>query len=695
MRYRIYEYQYHAPYHDLKSYKTYETRLDLGDNIPPYALQEIQKFTHLKSLILNTDLIDQSITEVDFPNLEQLDLVGKLGFFPAWVGKLPKLQKLVFSYRWQSALPAELASLPHLSSLHLVLHEKSEAEKVLPHLRLHGLELREASFDSPVWEAIAHCTRLRVLLVDVAFQSLDKPKFTLPASWKSLTRLMGLRFSAHNAVLTLPTEWRALKAWKEIIIHAGEIKNFPFEAENLQDVTNLDLVGAKKLDLADVLARCNPKMLTELSWSKNSLKEVPAEIGKFTNLTKLFFSFNDFARLPYEILHLDKLKVSSFRATPFEKATHLGSAWVDFVRNMQYAGWDYATQCFAMDLLQKNEEGIQKASRQHWLRVLETNVSLHLSPFHVYEYFNQYALQPLPADEDLQKAVFFLVGKPTMYHTQADFKKRMKARGLTLLPTFDDTVTHIIVGKSPVGLQKNLQQIQGFFAFEQITEWLATFETATFTEEPLETAEVDNLRLLLTSGDSRSIMLALQMMQQGGIPEALYPAFFWLPFVLSEGNKKTYSEVFKKHYPAFWQASVDKYRRKMLPTVLEELLVQQDLPTETLFMSLLRDFASQLNSLTLPTLALKCGGEPAKFIIQKKLQNGVLDFQNRYLSVIPAEIAQFPEITHLKLWDNKPLHRGLAHLKHLPNLQTIEILQKGRRDIALKINKVLPHVNVL
>jgi hypothetical protein len=638
-------------------------------------------------LILNTDLIPQDIEELDFPALEKIELRGKNGFFPAWLSKLPKLKEIEFGWEWQSALPAELVDLPHLTELEVTIRQphEDEIEKILPALRLHRLALISLAVESTLWEVIAKCTRLRALYVSNVYSHLDTTTFDLPASWADLPRLLSLYIFSSNVSFSLPTEWQKMTRLKELSIYTTALQNFPFGAEILQNLTVLEMRNAKSIDFPAILAHCNPEKLAYLTWQNGNVQEIPAEIGKFTQLTTLHLGDNTFQKIPPEILHLEQLKFAN-----------LGDKnWLSFMVALKQASWDYDMRCFALALAQDEAEKIKQAPLKYWLQALEKDIEAYHIALNVPERLNQYAIKPLPTHEELKKAVFFLVGKPTMYHTKADFKKRMKARGLTLHPTFDNTVTHIIVGKNPVGKQANLQHIQGFFTFEQIVEWLANFETATFQDEPLETDEVDNLRLLLTSGNTASVMLALQMMLQGGIPEALYPTFFWLAFAVSDASKKLYGEVFTKHYPVFWQTSVDKYKRKMLATVLEDLIRQDALPTETLFMSILHDFSSQLKTFALHPFALKLGGEPAKFVIQSLLTQGVLNLQNSYLNVIPAEIAQFPAITHLKLWNTKPLHRGLAHLKHLPNLQTIEILQKNKSNIVARINKVMPHVKVL
>ena len=61
-------------------------------------------------------------------------------------------------------------------------------------------------------------------------------------------------------------------------------------------------------NIVELLNAKNPESFKELDLSNKKLGKLPAEIGRFINIEKLFLSNNNLQSLPIEISQLTKLK---------------------------------------------------------------------------------------------------------------------------------------------------------------------------------------------------------------------------------------------------------------------------------------------------------------------------------------------------------------------------------------------------
>jgi len=138
---------------------------------------------------------------------------------------------------------------------------------------------------------------------------------------------------------------------------------------------------------------------------------------------------------------------------------------------------------------------------------------------------NQIKMKEQPTNDLLPAgSIAFLDGD--FVEMRNTIKAKLKAMGVQVKTSFDDSVTHIIIGKNPPDgwlliAENDLQYLTEQQLYPLLKE-ASTEELFLLQEEKSGDAQMaDNLKMMLTSPDASTVQVALMMLKKGGLPEQL------------------------------------------------------------------------------------------------------------------------------------------------------------------------------
>lgn len=290
-------------------------RLEMDNNQLRSLPDEIGSMPFLSELELaDNKLRSLPDTIGSLQRLKRLELQNnELTALPDTLGNLSELEVLELANNRLQALPDSLCSLPKLRVLHLGNNKLTSLPAPIDSLTpLERLEIQGNQLSS-LPEALVDLPQLQGLFVDknpFLFISkkirdkMDKPAFDArEIHERVLVEYARSLLAIWSKLKERIPEAPELQAVEEIRAWLNDINNVPF----LNKITELNLSGLSLKALPPEISK-----LTQLEWlflSRNALTFLPDEMGALSRLQRLDLSYNYFSSLPETIGDLTKLQV--------------------------------------------------------------------------------------------------------------------------------------------------------------------------------------------------------------------------------------------------------------------------------------------------------------------------------------------------------------------------------------------------
>lgn len=433
--------------------------------------------------------------------------------------------------------------------------------------------------------------------------------------------------------------------------------------------------------------------LKHLGVASNKFKKMPFALAPFHALESLDLATNKFEVFPDDFLELKHLQKIDISATPLVKNKIIkgGNELVKLITSFEENKVSGEERRVLFGILTEKENLEQSLTLQDLLRfsVLTTNSNLLRKIIALCE--KKVTENPLDALSDIKHIT--LLGKmPAITFPQ--LKSFFEAHGIVVQNKITAKTQAVCVGEKP-----NAQEIEGLLQTYQhlpicfpthLKGYMQQLETPYLATSDEEVTH--NLELLLLSEDESNVVLALQMMKTGGLPELL---FEYLCFKVIENNWKYRKETLNllEKYATSAQFMVIKkisgnyndYKKN-----LQWLIDSPEFDNTSLVACALKFFTHQKTNYfqrrflyMLKGILWQTEGKAFELLLNHYLQeNGTLILENESMDLnkIPASLAGNPNIKKIILVETflgkQSQKAGKTILNSLPNLREIEVLSK-------------------
>lgn len=322
--------------------------LELSANRLNALPAEIGKLTKLQLLDLETNKLSTLPSEIsNLTKLQTLNLhSNQLEVLPPGIGKCTDLQVLNLTFNQLNSLPIEIGKLTRLQYLNLFTNKLSILPSSIGNLtELLSLELSENKLGSlpPEIGGLENLQSLqvssnqlkvvpseigRLAHLHTLYLSNNQLR-TIPPEVANLTKLRFLNLNS-NQLSSLPPEMDKLTNLQSLHLKSNKLSFLPFELRKLSELQSLELRSNPNLVLSSLFVNM-ANTTKNLSFSStdythseegfllvkiDSVRSIPAEIGKLTNLQLLDLPDNKLSSIPVEIAKLTKLRSVNLSGNP-------------------------------------------------------------------------------------------------------------------------------------------------------------------------------------------------------------------------------------------------------------------------------------------------------------------------------------------------------------------------------------------
>ncbi|NUQ23364.1 MAG: leucine-rich repeat domain-containing protein [Saprospiraceae bacterium] len=361
--------------------------------------------------------------------------------------------------------------------------------------------------------------------LDLSHNAITK----LPAGIGKLDRLSVLHVS-HNRLSSLPAALSRCLTLRELDISGNCFSRCPQVVLSAPWLARLRMAGNQLQKLPATLGDCT--QLQELDLSQNALTTLPAAIGKLVKLRKLDLSHNNLRRLPAALSKLpwlEEIDVSDNPTLPQPIALLALPALkrlrglttpekTDMLHELVDNCNRYKLPPAWRKLLWQWREG---ATAVDWLTLPAADLSklLNLSWPELTVAIRAYLYELRPA-QLAPGAVITPLGECLIrYH---DIEARLQQQGIQWREKADKTTTHLLLGAAPIQLPVLKNRPYIFIGERELLKWLDRIEGRYLALDP-PAEKLDMLRRLLMNGQRQQVLLAIQMIKGGGMPEEILP----------------------------------------------------------------------------------------------------------------------------------------------------------------------------
>lgn len=166
------------------------------------------------------------------------------------------------------------------------------------------------------------------------------------------------------------------------------------------------------------------------------------------------------------------------------------------------------------------------------------------------------------------QSIVYVTGKPSL--TKTKIKKRLEELGLTYASKYNEAVSHVLIGmnstdgnllKDKSFIPLNVTQLEACYVQEQ-PRFLQEEEQNPTEESPI----IDNVKSLLKSDDPSTILVALEMINSGGVPQGVVEDILLIQKTTADAKvRKRCRQLLEVNAPVHWLAIVrDRLSFKML-----------------------------------------------------------------------------------------------------------------------------------
>ncbi|MDJ1471835.1 leucine-rich repeat domain-containing protein [Xanthocytophaga flava] len=434
-------------------------------------------------------------------------------------------------------------------------------------------------------------------------------------------------------------------------------------SEPLSQATALHLESTSLEEIQDALACLNPQKITQLSFSKADLTNLPEQLKSFTHLKVIDLAYNGFETIPVWITSLKELTNISLYANPILKKTELKESMITKL------------------ITQSNKQNTSTPLRELYLNLLQNQPNESTTPKELLpalsmdiELLNRKAMQELlkkvtnPLKETGTSSQHIaLIGKFKGISVPETIEQ-LKQHGIEASEKLTPTTTLLCIGESLTAKQvTEVLKYQLPLALPQhLRDFLQQLDRPYLKESDTETQE--NLFRLLRSQEESNVKLAAEIMLSGGVPDDLFYMILLLSFLKAGGYRAGFKKVLEKYTtPEQYDFIVKQQKAGFYKTI--DLLF--DKPSELfdlnkLVATGLRIFAIE-NSQRMKSyndegflrpfhyLVKRCfvaGGEPARLAIKAQLEEktlNVLFTDDSYFGKfkLPTELLEFTDVERI------------------------------------------------
>ena len=510
------------------------------------ALQDPDQVTQLR--LDNASVFDNAILQ--FKNLEYLEFWGDINGpclqeLPAEIGMLTKLKGLRLTLNELQALPETLIQLTNLEELSLLGNKFTTLPNFLSKFKhLTKLNLRH----NPLKElppVILNMPGLKYL--ELGNTQLK----ALPSAMSNLSQLEELVIEWNNIedIPYFPT-LKILK-WGSIESVGYFLTKLPKNIGTLTNLERLDLYGNRITHLNKELG--NLQKLTTLHLGSNALDHFPEVISTLPNLQCLELSNNRISHLPTEInqlknlvtLSLDNNRITELPEEDLLKLEKLGQLGIanngikdKKLRRMPSvlkgtAGMPYETRYFMYQLALEYRTSFTIEDVPLLWEALHFSTALVRIKALGFLHALIGSKTPLVFTD---KAELVFLGKFKL--KVKEVSQQMKELDWKISKKHTASTTHVVIGEKPKITWNELQELEVQYWFEEDIRHYLQENTDLYLLKPTQEDYTTQLRSLLLSNDGANVKLALEMMQNGGVPSILMTDLYMVAHLEEEKNRK-------------------------------------------------------------------------------------------------------------------------------------------------------------
>jgi Leucine-rich repeat (LRR) protein len=466
-----------------------------------------------------------------------------------------------------------------------------------------------------------------------------------------------------------------------------------------------DLKKPKKGEILPTFTRFEAFVnLEHLGVPSHRLKELPFSLVPFTRLTHLDISTNPLTTFPDDFLDLPRLENVDISSTSIVKNRLIrgGSELMKLIASFNTHQVSSKDRKILFAILLENkavEENIALPDILRLLPVVENSNLLRKvlalgerktpNPMVVGKVTNIALIGKLPATNTQEIKAFF-----KNYNIQIQTKITAQTQIVCIgeqLRIADWEALLADISKYTVCFPSHLK------------EFMTQLETPQFAT--LEPESVQNLETLLQSEDETNVLLALQMLKHGGLPDLIFE-FLCLKLVRNDWNcRKELLQILEKYASPAQFAILKKFAgqfydfEKYLTWLFESPDFNQLKLTQVAFKFFTHEKSEyyRRNFLrNLKALVWRTTGEALECVLDRYVQeNGTLILENESMALkeIPTVLTgnlRIKNVIVLETLFKKAPKKAYTILQSLPNLTSIEILYVAPSHLSKEAQEILP-----
>ncbi|MDJ1492961.1 hypothetical protein QNI19_08460 [Cytophagaceae bacterium DM2B3-1] len=504
-------------------------------------------------------------------------------------------------------------------------------------------------------------------------------------------------------------------------VKGANLQNITFKNLNLGqlpgcllNVKELNLEDNTGIDLDQALSCLNPEELESLELRNCAISELPVRIGQFRKLQKMDLGGNPVKKLPIEIGLLDNL--TNLSAVYQKIQIYTNSPFSNFLSHLRiYSFTDEEKKAGVAIYFQKNDylDSVPLSIILPLLLISQSTIAQN-----VLALLEKKIADSIGATSDPCSLCICLFGSVEGMSTR-ELKEKCRKHNIQLETTLTDKTSHILIGKGITEEQiKQMQQSNlPLVTGTQLKSYLEKLDTPFLKKSDTHTQT--NLTRLLISVDPANVQVALEMINQGGLPESILYTLVLvvLQKELDSKVKKKAMTMLEKYVSAEIVAVVKRIRMKtdylkiiqllwksseIDKTLLARTILQLELSGN--FMICSEEF-QQVQSVGIPKnnlySLLKNSVEDADLVLQSQTDtNGILTWVWFPLDKLTSSKASLDKIEALKIHisdfakKKKPL-KSFTSLKTLCLTNTNASLQEQAKASLEKLQQDLPYLKVV
>jgi Leucine-rich repeat (LRR) protein len=339
--------------------------------------------------------------------------------------------------------------------------------------------------------------------------------------------------------------------------------------------------------------------------------------------------------------------------------------------------WSWRYRVLLMNLLAGQKDKLQKLAQAHL--VLAATDVLQIEPLRLLalEYYQERWGSEAGA---ILKQNNSLAVQGKLSIDKRLLRRQLKEQGIRYQAKLQPQSGLLLLGqRSKGGYQQALEWNIPIITEKEIVQYLAQRASAYLVQEEGDNSNLEQLEMLLCSGNEENIQIALTIFEQGGFPPTLLTALFWAHQLTDNQTTKRALERLLGQHASIPLLEYIKSKQLLFPLYSYESSIKRRLKKLEKYTELnviqLAWYGYQKYAKGLVYLLTALPTTEAIQLLQTKLStNQTLDLSNKDLTTVPPVVFKLNSIKTLNLSYNNQLKTiAIKGLKQLPNLQHLLI----------------------